>query len=69
MLVAGVSCEVHQRQLRERLCRYIARRAVAETRLKNRCAAWLWRSAGFALQYARMRCGDGGEVELLQEMQ
>lgn len=32
-LHAGVSCEAHQRQLRERLCRYIARPAVAEQRL------------------------------------
>ena len=32
-LHAGVSCEAHQRELRERLCRYIARPAVAEQRL------------------------------------
>ena len=32
-LHAGVSCEAHQRDLRERLCRYIARPAVAEKRL------------------------------------
>jgi hypothetical protein len=32
-LHAGVSCEAHQRELRERLCRYIARPAVAEKRL------------------------------------
>ncbi|MBK9665566.1 MAG: transposase [Gammaproteobacteria bacterium] len=30
---AGVSCEAHQRTVRERLCRYIARPAVAEQRL------------------------------------
>ena len=30
---AGASCEAHQRELRERLCRYIARPAVAEKRL------------------------------------
>ena len=30
---AGVSCEAHQRDVRERLCRYIARPAVAEKRL------------------------------------
>jgi hypothetical protein len=32
-LHAGVSAEVHQREVRERLCRYIARPAVAEKRL------------------------------------
>ena len=32
-LHAGVSCDGHQRALRERLCRYIARPAVAEQRL------------------------------------
>lgn len=32
-LHAGVSCDAHQRDLRERLCRYIARPAVAEKRL------------------------------------
>ena len=32
-LHAGVCCEAHQRDLRERLCRYIARPAVAEKRL------------------------------------
>jgi ribosomal protein S27E len=32
-LHAGVSCEAHQRDVRERLCRYIARPAVAEKRL------------------------------------
>ncbi|MBK7727785.1 MAG: transposase [Gammaproteobacteria bacterium] len=32
-LHAGVSCEAHQRTVRERLCRYIARPAVAEQRL------------------------------------
>ena len=32
-LHAGVSCEAHQRDVRERLCRYIARPAVAEQRL------------------------------------
>lgn len=32
-LHAGVSCEAHQRDLRERLCRYVARPAVAEKRL------------------------------------
>ena len=32
-LHAGVGCEAHQRALRERLCRYIARPAVAEQRL------------------------------------
>ena len=32
-LHAGVSCEAHQREVRERLCRYVARPAVAEKRL------------------------------------
>ena len=32
-IAAGVSCEAHQRDVRERLCRYIARPAVAEQRL------------------------------------
>ncbi len=32
-LHAGVSCEARQREVRERLCRYVARPAVAEKRL------------------------------------
>jgi Putative transposase len=32
-LHAGVSCEAHQREVRERVCRYIPRPAVAEKRI------------------------------------
>ncbi len=51
-LHAGVGCEAHQRALRERLCRYIARLAVAEPavralpRYRFRCSTRRPRRAG-----------------------